>query len=160
MGAVERFLKQKQFSCKYERAHVGLLCASSILTHYTQDILKKFNVTLQQYNTLRILRGQHPTPVNLCVIKERLIDRNSDTSRLIERLRKMELVDRIACNKDRRAVDIRISEKGLNLLKEIDGYAEASFFQIVSSSLSEREVEQLNKILDKLVDKGKGIAYN
>lgn len=159
MGAVEQFIKQKNFSCEYEKAHVGLLCASSILSNYTQNILKDFDITLQQYNVLRILRGQHPMPVNLCVIKERLIDRNSDTSRLIERLRKMDLISRVVCEKDRRAVNICINKKGLDLLAKIDKNAEPDFFQIVKA-LSEKEVEQLNKILDKLVNKGEAIDNN
>src|SRR6218665_3114014 len=140
MGAIERFLKQKNFTSTYEKAHVVLLCASSAISDYTQSILKDFDITLQQYNALRILRGQYPNAVNLCVIKERLIDRNSDTSRLIERLRKTELVERITCEKDRRAVDILINRKGLDLLKQIDKQTQSSLFQIVQT-LSEKEVE-------------------
>lgn len=159
MGAIEQYIKQKQFSCQHEKAHVGLLCASNLLMHHTQELLKKFNITLQQYNALRILRGQYPNPVNLGEIKARLIDKNSDTSRLIERLRKMELVDRVTCCDDRRAVDIRISEKGLDLLKKIDGVSTSTFFDIIKS-LSDKEVEQLNIILGKLIEKGATIEYS
>ncbi len=152
MVAVEQFIKQKKFSCEYEKAHVGLLCVSSILSHHSQFILKEFDITLQQYNALRILRGQYPSPVNLCVIKERLIDRNSDTSRLVERLRKMELAERVTCEKDRRAIDILISKKGLDLLKKIDRKRKGDLFEIVKI-LSEKEVEMLNDIIDKIVAK-------
>lgn len=156
-GAIERFLKQKDFASNYEKAHVGLLCASSIISGYTQTILKEFDITLQQYNALRILRGQYPNPVNLCVIKERLIDRNSDTSRLIERLRKMELAERVTCEKDRRAVDILISQKGLNLLTKIDEKALPHFLEIVKT-LPEKEVETLISLLEKIVAKNEDFS--
>ncbi len=105
---------------------------------------------MQQYNILRILRGQHPKAATINLLKERMLDKMSDVSRLVERLRKADLVERKNCELDRRAVDVKITPKGLQLLKTID--EEIVELDSCMKSLSEKEIIQLNKLLDKMLD--------
>ena len=112
------------------------------------DVLKPYNITKQQFNILRILRGQHPKIVNLKLIKERMIDKMSDVSRLVERLREKGLVDRKTCKSDRRHIDVCITEKGMQLLQDMDKDIKKIYDSF--SSLSETETITLNNLLDKL----------
>jgi len=150
MGAIERLIQQKKFDCEYEKANISLIYTANLITQNHQDNLKQYGITPQQYNSLRILRGQYPNATNLNLIKDRLIDKNSDASRLIERLRKLELVERVTCQKDRRAVDVKITQKGLDLLAEIDYSTKASFTNILKP-LKRKEVTELNQLLDTVL---------
>jgi MarR family transcriptional regulator, multiple gene regulator MgrA len=105
---------------------------------------------MQQYNILRILRGQHPKGTNINMLKERMLDRMSDVSRLVERLRKAGLVERKSSEVDRRAVDVKITDKGLALLQEID-LELPDLEDSLKLSLSEDEALQLNHLLDKIL---------
>lgn len=106
------------------------------------------NITVQQYNILRILRGQCDKPATINLLKERMLDKMSDASRIVERLVQKGLVVRKVCEFDRRAVDISISEAGLNLLTVVDKDVVAR--EIIGDSLTEDELVQLNKLLTKL----------
>lgn len=150
MGAIERLIQQKQFKNEYEKAIVSLLYCSNFVITAQQEAFKKFAITHQQFNALRILRGQYPNPANLNLIKERLIDRNSDVSRLIERLRISEFVERVTCPNDRRSVDVKITEKGLAVLAEIDK-ANETLFTSELMPLSQQELEAFNVLFDKLL---------
>ncbi|MEM1135559.1 MAG: MarR family transcriptional regulator, partial [Bacteroidota bacterium] len=110
----------------------------------------KFNLTTQQYNILRILRGQKGQPVTIGNIKSRMLERESDVSRIVDKMRKRDLVKRYSCEEDRRATHIFITEEGLALLAEIDAY-ELEIDKMVSC-LSETEAAQLNYLLDKIRD--------
>ena len=120
MGIIEEIIKQKKFTDEYHRAFIGISSLSSILEYIQLQFFKQFEITPQQYNVLRILRGQYPKPATVSLVKERMIDQNSDASRIIERLRKIDFVERLTNEQDRRAVDIIITTKGLELLKKID----------------------------------------
>ena len=84
------------------------------------EIFKPFDLTLQQYNVLRILRGQYPNPITVIAIIERMLDKMSNASRLVDKLLAKDLVIRRLCPHDRRAVDVIITEKGLELLEKLD----------------------------------------
>ncbi|MCX7723608.1 MAG: MarR family transcriptional regulator, partial [Verrucomicrobiae bacterium] len=84
------------------------------------NVLSKFDLTPQQFNLLRILRGQYPSPASISLIKERMLDKMSDASRLVDRLIQKKLVERKICSQDRRKVDVIITRKGLKLLEKID----------------------------------------
>ena len=112
------------------------------------NFFKPYGITQQQYNALRILRGQYPKPASVRLVRERLLVKLSDTSRLVDRLVKNEWVTRSACKSDGRAVDIIITEKGLELLKRIDE-AEAKMFAIMQH-LDKTELQTLNRLLEKL----------
>ncbi len=114
------------------------------------SFLKDSEITIQQYNVLRILRGQHPNPCSIKLIKERMLDRMSDASRIVDKLNLKKLVLRCECPNDRRSVDIIITDKGLELLKSLD-YIDTTPEQLFKS-LSPKEITTLNNLLDKLRD--------
>ena len=113
-------------------------------------MLKEYGISIQQYNLMRILRGQYPQPATVNLLKERMLDKMSNASRLVERLRQNGLVERAINADDRRACDVVINDKGLALLAELDG-VEQEWTDLISH-LSDQEVESLNVLLDKLRD--------
>lgn len=111
-------------------------------------VFGKYNLTIQQYNILRILKGRYPGAATVKLIRERMLDRMSDASRIVELLRKKGLVERNICNTDRRRMDVVITNKGTNLLKEIE--KESELLDKRLSTLNEEEIVLLNNLLDKV----------
>ncbi len=151
MGAIEELIQQTKFKNEHHRSVVSLIFVGNLINDHLNTYFKKFGITGQQYNVLRILRGQHPKPATVNLIRERMLDKNSDASRIVERLRKAALVERLTCPKDRRAVDVLITKKGLDLLTKID--ASQKELDEPVKSLSATEVKQLNSLLDKVLTK-------
>ena len=147
MGIIEDIIQQKKFTDDYHRAFIGVAYLYNQLDYIQQQLFKEYDITSQQYNALRILRGQHPKPATVGLIKERMIDRNSDASRIVERLRKANLVERVTCENDRRAVDVVITDKGLELLLKLDPVI--SNINDPLRMLDKEEIADLNEILDK-----------
>ncbi len=146
---IEEAIKQtKKFRNEYERVSVNLSFTSNWLSDQFQSFLKPYGISQQQYNILRILRGQQPNPASVNLLKDRMIDKNSDVSRMIDRLLAKELVERHTCPDDRRAVNIFISEKGLSVLAEIDINSKKQ--DEIIKGISEDEAKQLNDLLDKI----------
>ena len=114
---------------------------------FVTDFLKPYKLTLQQYNILRILRGKYPEAITVTFIRDRMLDRMSDVSRLVEHLRKKELVVRTTAGSDRRRMDIIITEEGLTLLEQIEKENEQMDKRL--ATLDKQEVVQLNFLLDK-----------
>jgi DNA-binding MarR family transcriptional regulator len=151
MGTVEDIIQQKKFTDDYHRAYVGFAYLYNQIDYIQQQLFKEYGVTPQQYNALRILRGQHPKPATVGLIKERMIDRNSDASRIVERLRKANFVERVTCENDRRAVDVVITEKGLALLKKLDPLV--STINDPLKTLDAAEIAELNAMMDKILSR-------
>ncbi|MBZ0326790.1 MAG: MarR family transcriptional regulator [Altibacter sp.] len=128
---------------------INIMYTSRIVEETISGVLKPYDLTIPQYNVLRILRGQKGNPANLSTLQERMIDRNSNTTRLVDKLIKKEWVSRRTCEKNRRKVEIFITEKGLALLKELDTITENNNEQILKN-LSDSDLEQLNHLLDTL----------
>ena len=105
---------------------------------------------MPQFNVLRILRGQHPKPATVAMLIERMLDKTSNASRIVDKLEEKQLVTRTVCPANRRAVDIRITEVGLALLHQIDESGLTNFRQAGPAALSEDELKQLNNLLDRL----------
>jgi len=145
---LEDEISQKKFRNEYHKAAVNLLFTFSWLRSYQGKIFKPRGITGQQFNILRILRGQHPKPANIKLIRERMLDRMSDCSRIVEKLRAKGLIERNICPADRRHVDVIITKKGLDLLSKLDLINEES--DKFLSNLDEKEISQLNRLLDKL----------
>ncbi|MDF1612713.1 MAG: MarR family transcriptional regulator [Stygiobacter sp.] len=145
---LEKEIKQSKFRNEFHKLAVNIFYSYSWLLNLQTNLFKNFNITSNQYNILRILRGQYPNAATVNLLRERMIDKMSDASRLVERLRQKGLVKRGLCKSDRRRVDVIITEKGLNLLKEIDQLNKKydAFFK----NLTESEAETLNKLLDKM----------
>ncbi len=143
-------IKQTKFKNEYQKMLINILFTSNWLAAKHAISLKPFGISTQQFNLLRILRGQHPKPASVNLLIDRMLDKNSNASRLVEKLRLKKLVERTICPEDRRAVNVIITQKGLELLAEIDKQ-ENSFFKDLKN-LSEKEAETINSLLDKLRD--------
>jgi DNA-binding MarR family transcriptional regulator len=145
---LEKEICQKSFSSEYAKATLNILFTASWLNARQMKLFKPHGLTSPQYNVLRILRGQHPGPATIGLISERMVDRTSNVSRIVDKLLDKGLIDRRTCKSDRRAVDIYITGKGLSLLEELD----SSLPELERSSfaLSRNEVRVLNSLLDKL----------
>jgi DNA-binding MarR family transcriptional regulator len=145
---LEEEIKQPTFRNEYHKLAVNVIYTYGWLMNSQSRLFTKYQLTSNQYNILRILRGQYPNPATINLLKERMLDKMSDASRLVERLRVKELVKRDLSSRDRRRVDVIISEKGLKLLSEMDKLNEKldSLFKELSST----EAKKLNNLLDKL----------
>ncbi|HEY8399478.1 MAG TPA: MarR family transcriptional regulator [Flavihumibacter sp.] len=126
---------------------INLIYSYNWLMENTRKQLDKFDLTTQQYNILRILRGAGE-PLSTLQIRQRMLDKMSDTSRIVDRLVKKGLVQKVVCSSDRRLVDVTISEKGQHLLTEMD--AHANEWDKLLHNLNEEEAIELNRLLDKL----------
>ena len=127
---------------------VNLLFTYGWAIEKIKNVLAEEDITHQQYNILRILRGAHPKPLSTLQIRERMLDKMSDTSRIVDRLLLKSLVEKQVCSKDKRLVDITITEKGQELLQRLDAASEK--MDAVMQNLSETEAKQLSNLLDKL----------
>lgn len=147
--SIEKDIKQqKPFKSPYQKLVVNILFTNNWMNSDHMNILKPFDLTAQQYNVLRILRGQYPNPITVNGIIERMLDKMSNASRLVDKLLSKELASRCDNKDDRRACDVRITQKGLDVLKEIDVLQEN--WETSFSSLTPEEAENLSTLLDKL----------
>lgn len=144
---LEEEIKQDKFESEYQKLIVNILFTGSWLQSISSKILKPHNVSSQQYNVLRILKGQFPNAVCINDITSRMIDKMSNSSRLVDKLKQKGLVERVVSKKDRRQVDVRISEKGIQLLHALQD--EINLYEPVKSNLTEKEAILLNQMLDK-----------
>ncbi|SHK97400.1 transcriptional regulator, MarR family [Chitinophaga jiangningensis] len=146
---LEEELKQSKFKDDYQRAMLNILFTSGWVEAGILHTLKPYDLSSQQYNVLRILRGSRPSPLNLLDIQERMMDRMSNATRLVEKLRQKGLLTRKQCEENRRKVEIAITDKGLALLEELDPVVEANNKRIFQH-FSREEAALLNELLDKL----------
>ncbi|TAL68573.1 MAG: MarR family transcriptional regulator [Bacteroidetes bacterium] len=142
---LEDEIMQKKFKSEHHKLIVNIIFTGNWVNASSIKFLKRFGISPQQYNLMRILRGRHPESASITLLTERMLDKMSNASRLVEKLKKKELVERIECPHDRRKVEVSINEKGLELLKEIDGNENEKNFK----NLSVAEAKQLNILLDK-----------
>lgn len=145
---LEKEIGQKEFKNEYQRMIINIIYTSHWLQNIIAENLKEYDITPQQFNILRILRGQHPHPARMHLLQERMLDKMSNASRLVERLRKKGFVVRKICRNDRRAVDVKITEKGLDLLKNVDSFEKEWHNRF--KEISKQDINKLNKILDNL----------
>ncbi|WP_092104831.1 MULTISPECIES: MarR family winged helix-turn-helix transcriptional regulator [Pontibacter] len=145
---IEEEIKQSVFKTEYQKAYINVVFTAGYLEQAQAALFKPFGITLPQYNILRILRGQHPKPATISMLIERMLDKTSNASRIVDRLEAKELVTRKQCPADRRTVDVMITEKGLDLLKQMDGLEGGKGTGIMN--LTEEEATQLNSLLDKI----------
>jgi DNA-binding MarR family transcriptional regulator len=143
---IEEEIKQSKFQNPYQKAVINLIYTAHWLEGEHQKFLSEFGITGQQFNILRILRGQHPKSISATEVKNRMLDRNSDVSRLLNRLEKKNLIHRKTCESDKRATDIFISEEGLGLLDLIANKQESLDHVL---KLNAEEAQNLSDLLDK-----------
>ena len=145
---LEQEIKQKSFKSPQQKLAVNLLYTTNWLNYEYQKFFKDHKITTQQFNVLRILRGQQPNYCSLKLIKERMLDRMSDASRIVDKLVEKKYILRHQCPNDRRSINLLISEKGLQVLEELDVIDEAT--KTLFKNLSTKDVEKLNQLLDDL----------
>jgi DNA-binding MarR family transcriptional regulator len=143
---IEDAIKQKKFRDPFQKAVINLIYTSNWVQSRNDEYFKANGITPQQFNILRILKGQHPKSINATEIKSRMLDKNSDVSRILDRLVMKNLIIRNVCPNDKRAFDVNISEDGMLLLKKLDKIV-AQSEQLIS--LSEEEATLLSNLLDK-----------
>lgn len=147
---IGREIKQERFKNEHQKMLINIFFTSSWLSSKHSCTLKPYGISVQQYNILRILRGQHPNPVTINLLIDRMLDKNSNASRLVEKLRLKKLVERAVSLDDRRAVNVVITQKGLTLLTELDKQEELFLKEL--KNLSAKEAELVSNLLDKLRD--------
>jgi Transcriptional regulators len=145
---IDKDIHQNKFRNERHKAMINLLFTYGWTVERLKLFVSDHGITHQQFNILRILRGNHPTPLSTLTIRERMIDKMSDTSRIVDRLLSKGLVKKVICKKDRRLVDITITDKGLKLLEKLDGRQDE--MDGILSNLSEKEASSLSKLLDKI----------
>lgn len=145
---LEEEIFQNKFRNETHKLGVNIIFTYNWLNNFHSKQLKPLDITSQQFNVLRILRGQLPNHASVKLIRERMLDKMSDASRIVEKLRVKNLVERIVSNIDRRECEVRITEKGLKLLADID--KENETFEKIFSTLTQEEILKLNELLDKL----------
>ena len=145
--SLEEELRVSKFQSSRHKLTVNILYTNNWLEGHMQVVFRAHGVTNQQYNILRILRGVHPEPCTVQELKKRMLDKQPDASRLVDRLQAKKLVLRKSNAEDRRKMDVLITEEGLGLLERMD--PEVAAFDDLFAGLSDKEVDQLNKLLDK-----------
>lgn len=146
---IDKDIQTQNFRNEFQKVGVNIIFTANWFTERFKQILDIYDITNQQFNILRILRGSK-RPLSTLQIRDRMLDKMSDTSRIVDRLVKKELVEKTICEADKRLVDIRITDKGLALLLELDKRNEDT--DSLLKGLNLEEAQQLNHLLDKLRD--------
>ena len=145
--SIEKDINQHKFRNEHQKSVINMIYTYNWMMEHVKNMLEKFDVTPQQFNILRILRGAGE-PLSTLQIRQRMLDKMSDTSRIVDRLVKKSLVKKVVCETDRRLVDVTISPKGLELLKQSDAHVDET--DAIFQQLSEKEAHTLNQLLDKI----------
>lgn len=127
---------------------LNIMYTQNIIAEKFNEILKPYDISGEQYNVLRILRGQKGCPANMCVIQERMLARTSNTTRLVDKLLLKEFVTREVCPENRRKIEVTITQKGLDVLKELDPKVN-EHEETFSRNLNNDEIIMLNQLLEK-----------
>lgn len=146
---IEDEIKQDSFPSQYLKVHVNLLYTAAWASLAIAQVLKPFNISPQQFNILRILRGKVNQPASIRELTDRMIDKSSNASRLVDKLIQKKLVVKEACNSDNRKVEVVITAEGMSLVNEASLAVEAEI-QKLFSLLSDDEAAQLSDLLDKI----------
>ena len=148
---IEQDISQAKFRNEFQKAGINLIYTFNWMNERVKTMLDEYDITPQQFNILRILRGAGK-PISTLQIRQRMLDKMSDTSRIVDRLLKKELVKKVTCEGDRRLVDVTISETGLALLGRIDSRQDE--IDNIFKNLDEEQAITLNKLLDKIRNAG------
>ena len=144
---IEEAIQQKKIADPYSKAIINLLYTNSYIVSHQSRFFKSYGISAEQYNVLRILRGQHPEPISVSSIQERMLNKMSNASRLVEKLTQKGLAIRTECPTDRRQVDVTISSEGLSLLGTLEEGVMSLNREILH--LNPKELEALSNLLDK-----------
>ncbi len=145
--SIEKDINSNKFRNGYHKALINIVFTSNWVMERNKGFFERADITPQQFNILRILRGAN-APLSTLQIRQRMLDKMSDTSRIVDRLIKKELVQKVVCTHDKRLVDVTITQKGLELLSHLDQYNDE--IESALKGLNEAEIDQLNQLLDKI----------
>ncbi len=145
---LEEAIKQKKFRNEYHKLAVNLIYTHGWFVEKQSRVFNDYGLTSTQFNILRILRGQHPKPASINLLKERMLEKMSDVSRLVDRLMKKGWVDRQICPEDRRRAEVIITQEGLELLSKLD--KRDSEIDNIFKGVTKMEATSANELLDKL----------
>lgn len=145
---IEEIIKSTVSIDDAKKVVLNIMYTQNVIAEKFNDVLKPYDLSGEQYNVLRILRGQKGNPANMCVIQERMIAKNSNTTRLIDKLLLKDLVTREVCPENRRKIEVLITQKGLDLLTELDPKV-LDNEKLFAKNLSQEELLQLNALLEK-----------
>jgi DNA-binding MarR family transcriptional regulator len=146
---IEEVVKSNAIMGLSQKAVLNIIYTQNNINERLIEIFKPYDLSNEQYNVLRILRGQKGNPANMCLIQERMLAKTSNTTRLVDKLLLKELVTRKVCKENRRKIEVLITEKGLDILKELDPKVD-NYEQNIVANLSSSELEQLNDLLEKI----------
>jgi DNA-binding MarR family transcriptional regulator len=149
---IEEAIQQKSFDNPYLKAHINILYTSSWMMLQVNQWLKPIGLTQQQFNVLRILKGSYPQPLTVREITERMIDKMSNASRLVDKLALKKLVEKKEEKDDRRKLNIFMTEKGLGILETASATVMKNLAEVMGT-LQEADAVNLNELLDKLRNK-------
>ncbi len=144
---IEDEIKQSKFQSMHQKAAINIFFTASWMNSLNTELLKPFNISIQQFNILRILKGMNTEPVTVKLLAKRMIDKMSNASRLVDKLNTKKLVERKACPMDRRRVDIKITELGLKTVNEA---SEAMDSLDATMKITEKEAGLLSDLLDQV----------
>ncbi len=144
----DRRINSPIYTDEYERLRANVVYSAGWLRHQMATVLMPFDVTVQQFNILRILQNQAPKGISTLQIRKRMLDKMSDTSRLVDRLQKKGLVNKVTAERDKRLVEVTITSSGLQLLEQIQAHIRKP--DVALLHLDKEEVDQLNALLDKM----------
>jgi DNA-binding MarR family transcriptional regulator len=145
---IEDVLKSTVDYNKSTRVILNLMYTQTVINESFNELIKPYDISGEQYNVLRILRGQKGHPANMCIIQERMLARTSNTTRLVDKLLLKDLVTRNVCPENRRKIEVLITQKGLDLLTELDPKV-TEHEEVFSKNLNDEELIQLNTLLEK-----------
>ncbi len=149
--SIEKDINQKKFRNDHQKALINIIYTYNWVTERSKAILERGDITSQQFNILRILRGAGE-PLSTLQIRQRMLDKMSDTSRIVDRLITKGLVKKVICKADKRLVDVSITDKGKKLLEKLDKFDEE--MDAIAGNLTDADAKNLNKLLDKIRNPG------
>ncbi|MBX6380875.1 MAG: MarR family transcriptional regulator [Thermoflavifilum aggregans] len=149
MTRIEEAIKQSKFQDVYQKALVNLIYTANCLRDEQVRRLKSFDLLPQHFNVMRILRGRHPNPVCPGEIKEVMLDKANDLTRLLDKLERKGLIQRNLCQTNRRKMDVTLTQAGIELLEKLNHIMEETY-KTLKERLSEREAASLSHLLDKM----------
>ena len=149
---IEDVIKSNVIMDDAKKVILNILYTQNVIGEEFSEILKPYDLSSEQYNVMRILRGQKGCPANMCIIQERMLAKNSNTTRLIDKLLLKDFVTRKVCPDNRRKIEVLITQKGLDVLAELDPKV-TEHEQLFANNLTQQELEQLNTLLEKYRNK-------
>lgn len=148
MMTIEEIIKSNTQVPIERRTVLNVFYTQQVVVEKFSELMKSFDLSMEQFNVLRILRGQKGNPANMCVIQERMIAKTSNTTRLVDKLLAKQYVERAVCEENRRKIEVTITEKGLEILKKLDPLVE-NHEKTFAENLNTNELELLNQLLEK-----------